>query len=61
VIGRVPAGQRVWGIAISKDGRKVYAAGSLSNTITVIDTASLRVVKTIKTGDGPWGLAITAE
>jgi len=58
VIASVPTGVRVWGIALTRDGRKLYAANSLSNTISVIDTKTLQVVKTIKTGDGPWALAV---
>jgi YVTN family beta-propeller protein len=54
----IPAGERVWGIAITRDGKKVYAANSLSNSVSVIDTATNKVVRTIKTDDGPWGLAI---
>jgi YVTN family beta-propeller protein len=36
----------------------VYAANSLSNDVSVIDTATNRVIKNIKAGDGPWGIAI---
>ena len=43
---------------LAEDGRKLYVANNLSNTISVIDTASLRVVKTIPGGDGPWGIAV---
>ena len=43
---------------MTADGRNLYAANSLSNTISVIETASHRVVKTIPTDDGPWALAI---
>ena len=56
VRAHIPTGERVWGIAISRDGRKVYAGNSLSNTISVIDTAANGVVRTILTDDGPWGL-----
>lgn len=55
---KIPTGVRVWGIALSRDGRKLYAANSLSNTISVIDTATKRVVRTIRTDDGPWALTL---
>jgi YVTN family beta-propeller protein len=58
VLATVPTGQRVWGLAVTPDGKKVYAANSLSNDVSVIDTATNRVVKNIEAGDGPWGIAI---
>jgi YVTN family beta-propeller protein len=58
VLATIPTGQRVWGLAVTPDGKKVYAANSLSNDVSVIDTATNRVVKTVKGGDGPWGIAM---
>jgi YVTN family beta-propeller protein len=58
VVANIPTGVRVWGIAITRDGRKLYAANSLSNTISVIDTATNKVVRTIRTDDGPWALVM---
>ena len=58
VLATIPVGKRVWGLAITPDGRKVYAANGLSNDVSVIDTAANQVIKTIKVGDGPWGIAI---
>lgn len=57
----IPTGQRVWGIAITPDGGKVYAANSLSNTVSVIDTRKRRVIGTIAVEDGPWALAVRGE
>ena len=57
-LATVPVGRRCWGLALTADGRKLYAANGLSNDVSVIDTDSLRVVKTIPAGDGPWGVAI---
>jgi YVTN family beta-propeller protein len=37
---------------------KLYAGNGLSNTVSVIDAASRRVLATIPAGDGPWGIAI---
>jgi YVTN family beta-propeller protein len=50
--------QRVWGLAITRDGKKLYAANGVSNDVSVIDTATNAVVATVKAGDGPWGIAI---
>ena len=58
LIAMIPVGQRPWGIALTPDGRKLYAGNGLSNDVSVIDTATNQVVKTIKAGDGPWGIAI---
>lgn len=57
-LATIPVGQRVWGLALTPDGKKLYAANSLSNEVSVIDTATDRVVKTLKAGDGPWGIAV---
>jgi YVTN family beta-propeller protein len=66
VVAEIPTGQRPWGLAITPDGGKVYAACGGSdpnlpgerNVLTVIDTATNRAVRTIKVGDGPWGVAV---
>jgi YVTN family beta-propeller protein len=54
----IPAGQRVWGIALTPDGKKLYAANGLSNDVSVIDTETEKVVTTIPVGQGAWGVAI---
>jgi YVTN family beta-propeller protein len=58
LLASVPVGNRVWGIVLTPDGRKLYAANNLSNDVSVIDTRTNRVVATVPAGDGPWGLAI---
>ena len=58
VITTIPVGERVWGLAITLDGKKLYAANGISNDVSVIDTATNAVVATVKAGDGPWGIAI---
>ena len=55
VIGTIPVGQRVGGLAITRDGKKLYAANGNSNDVSVIDTATSTVVATVKAGDGPVG------
>jgi len=56
--GRIPVGQRPWGIALGDGGRRLYTANGVSNDVSVIDTAAGRVLATIKAGDGPWGVAV---
>ena len=65
LLARVPVGQRAWGLALTPDGRKLYAAcgggdanAPGANEVTVIDTATNTVVNRIKAGDGPLGIAI---
>ncbi|MGY1897105.1 IPT/TIG domain-containing protein [Nocardia gipuzkoensis] len=41
------------GVVLSPDGARVYVAGSTSNTVTVLDTATDTVVATIPTGAEP--------
>jgi len=52
VIARIPVGHNPRGIALSGDGSRLYVANRLDDTISVIDTKTLSVAKTI-TLDGP--------
>jgi YVTN family beta-propeller protein len=52
-------GVRPWGIAVSPDGRRLYTANGPSNDVSVIDLATRTVIKQIKAGRSPWGLALT--
>jgi YVTN family beta-propeller protein len=36
----------------------IYTANGLSNDVSVIDAATLRVVATIPVGRRPWGVAV---
>jgi YVTN family beta-propeller protein len=36
----------------------LYTANGPSNDVSVIDTASLNVVATIRVGASPWGIAV---
>jgi YVTN family beta-propeller protein len=59
VVGRIPVGKRPWGIAVSSDGRTIYTADGLSDTMSVIDAATRRVTATVKVGRQPWGVAVS--
>ncbi len=52
VVARIPVGANPRGIAVSRDGRSVFVANRLDDTISVIDTRSNRVVSMIALGDG---------
>lgn len=58
IIGKIPVGDRVWGLAMSRDGSKVVSTNGASNNVSIIDTATNKVVKTIETGELPWGVVI---
>ena len=52
VTARIPVGHNPRGVAISPDGKRLYVANRLDDTISVIDTPSERVISTIDLG-GP--------
>jgi len=47
-----------WGIALSLDGSKLYAANGASDDVSVVDVKARKELKRIKAGSGPWGIAI---
>jgi YVTN family beta-propeller protein len=47
VIARIPVGHNPRGLALSRDGSKLFVANRLEDTISVIDTRSNRVASTI--------------
>ena len=47
VIARIPVGHNPRGLALSRDGRRLFIANRLEDTISVIDTGSNRVAATI--------------
>ena len=50
-----PTGERTWGIGLSPDQGRLYAASGLSGTLTIIDLEQSKVVDTVKLGGRPWG------
>ena len=58
----IPVGTEPYGLALTPNGRKLYVTNTRSHTISVIDTATNRVVKTIAgAGIEPRGIAITND
>jgi YVTN family beta-propeller protein len=53
----IGVGQRPYGVAISPDGASVYVTNVVSETVSVIDAASRKVVSTIPVPD-PVGIAV---
>ena len=58
-IGEVKVGARPWGFALTADGKYLYAANGPSNDVSVVDTATLKVISTIPVGSSPWGVAVS--
>lgn len=52
VSARIPVGRNPRGIALSPDGRRLYVANRMDDTISVINTVTFRVVSTFDLG-GP--------
>jgi YVTN family beta-propeller protein len=58
LVQEVAVGMRPWGIALSADGSRLYTANGPSNDVSVVDTATLKVIAKIAVGKSPWGVAL---
>lgn len=47
VVARIPVGHNPRGIALSRDGRRLFVANRLDDTISVIDTRTNQIAKTV--------------
>jgi YVTN family beta-propeller protein len=57
----IPVGDEPEAIAITPDGKTVYAVNNESESVSAIDTGTNRVVSTIRVGDRPTAIAITPD
>ncbi|WP_346907207.1 hypothetical protein [uncultured Roseibium sp.] len=57
--GRIPAGERPFGISVDPQGR-IHAANVGSDSVTVIDPETASVVATVPVGARPYGVAFAA-
>jgi YVTN family beta-propeller protein len=57
----IPVGLRPTGVAVTPDGAKVYVSNNLDNTVSVIDTNTNLVTKTVAVGLAPAGLAVSPD
>ena len=57
----IPTGARPEGSAISRDGKRLYVCNRDGAQLSIIDTAALKVVRTIKTSPGPVRIALTPD
>jgi PQQ-dependent catabolism-associated beta-propeller protein len=58
LVSEIQVGARPWGIALSPDGTRLYTANGPSNDVSIVDTATLKVVKKIPVGRSPWGIVL---
>jgi YVTN family beta-propeller protein len=54
-------GQRVWHMAFTPDEKYLLTTNGVSNDVSIIDVANLRIIKTIQVGELPWGIAISQQ
>ena len=51
-------GQRVWNLECSPEQDRLFTTNGVSGDMSVIDLDKLRVIKSIKVGRFPWGVAV---
>ena len=61
VVDTVPAGDFPTGIAVSPDGRTVYAVNTGSGSVSVIDAATNSVIGTFAVGNRPYGIVTSPD
>ena len=49
------------GLAMSPDGRTLYATTGRGGSVLAVDTEKLEVTGTVKVGKRPWGIAISPD
>ena len=54
-------GQRVWQLGFTPDQKYLFSTNGVSNDVSVIDVAKLKVIKSIRTGRFPWGVVVSAQ
>ena len=58
VRGYVLVGKRAWGLALSRNGSRLYVANGLSDDLTIVDTAAMKALKTVKAGRSPHSVVV---
>jgi YVTN family beta-propeller protein len=48
-------------MSFTPDEKYLLTTNGLSNDVSVIDVASLKVIKSIQVGELPWGVTITNQ
>ncbi|MBX7555526.1 phospholipase [Streptomyces sp. tea 10] len=58
---RLPELAKANSVAVHPDGKRVYVVSSSSDTLAVLDTASLRVVARVRVGRTPWHVSLSPD
>ena len=61
VIKYLLVGQWVWHMAFTPDEKYLPTTNGVSNDVSIIDVAALKVIKTIQVGELPWGVTISRQ
>jgi YVTN family beta-propeller protein len=63
VLGTIPvgAGEKPMGIAVSRDGSRLYVTTGRGGTVVVIDPLARRILGTLAVGPRPWGIALSGD
>ena len=48
----------MWNLALSADGSRLFTTNGVSNDLSVIDFAGMRVVRSVPVGQAPWGVVV---
>jgi YVTN family beta-propeller protein len=59
IIKYLLVGHRVWHMAFTPDEKYLLTTNGLSNDVSIIDVAALKVINTIQVGQQPWGITIS--
>lgn len=60
-IKRIPVGTDPRDVAVTPDGKKVYVTNHFDGTVSVIDTSTYTVTKTIPVDHLPWGVDVSSD
>ena len=58
VLNTIKVGARPWGIAISPDGKYLFAANGPSDDVSVVDLATEKEIARVKSPGSPWGVVV---
>jgi YVTN family beta-propeller protein len=61
VIGDIKLGERVHGVAVEPDGRRLFATVESDHTLRIVDTATQHEVATVKVSGRPNQVAVTPD
>jgi PQQ-dependent catabolism-associated beta-propeller protein len=61
VVDYLLVGRRVWHMDFSSDQSLLLTTNGISGDVSVVDIGKMKVVKSIKVGRYPWGVAVLPE